>query len=129
VDAGARRGVGAYCEIVAVRLIQLLVLVAVTRLLVWGYGLLGVCAWFVAAGVWAYPGARRWLPDWDPGSDPLTIIPFIVGFPLQQLLNAVAPHAGNVTFVLLHLAFATSVVRADPFPRARLVTRSSCSSG
>ena len=95
----------------------------------WGYGPFGVGAWLVAIGMWAYPAMRHWFPDWDPANSPLTLFTFFVGFSQQNMLNVVVPHAGNVILVLLHLAAVTSAVRADPFPRARLVTKSSCSSG
>jgi hypothetical protein len=125
----ARRTVGAYCEVVATDLICGCFRIATMSVCIWGYGVTGVLAWAIVHAAWARARRGQRLRGWATEGDPMLVGFAVGGFLLQHWLNGLEPHAGDAVFVAMHFMVLTSAVRADPFPRAKLVSTSSCSSG
>ena len=97
------------------------------------YGAVGVAAWVVVFGAWAFAAARYRLAEWNP-SDGLACLVLVGGFAAQVGLNARWNHVGDLGFVAGHAIAITAAIRRSSFPRARArgrrrATRQSCSTG
>lgn len=91
------------------------------------YGAVGVAAWVVVFGAWAYAATRYRLSEWCP-SDGIAGLVLVGGFAAQAALNAHWNHVGDIVFIAAHAAAITGAIRTSPFPRAR-ARRRRCSTG